>query len=97
MTTVAKITKINTFIRESCQQHFPSNQENKKSSVKVMTNKGKSFPSVCEPFILSGGDRGSCCLVSFTCGGWRVVTFQAAVCKIMILLFVLLLYKIVVY
>ena len=42
---------------------------------------GKKFSSVYELFILAGGDRESSCWVSFTCGGWRVVTCQAAVCK----------------
>ena len=42
---------------------------------------GKTFSSVYEPFILTRGDRESWCWVSFTCGGWRVVTCQAALCK----------------
>ena len=42
---------------------------------------GKKFSSVHELFILCRGDRESSWWVSFTCGGWRVVTFQAAVCK----------------
>ena len=79
------LSRLQKFIRNIYQRTlstpFPLKSGKMGKAVSKSWPIGKTFSSVYEPFILSRGDRESWCWVSFTCGGWRVVTCQAALCK----------------